>query len=251
MAESGPGGIRIFEDFTGPQNRVALTTDNENFGGFFEVGGEGIEETNAGAVRQESDGLSGVVRLTSSGTDVDTTCLMTGRMFDVGLMGTVVVEVRVRLGDLDDKQIFIGLCDRNDLDTDATADILDGAAGTTWTLQASDMAGFAFSSEITTQNTNGWYGVFNGGDTTGDTTAAGTSLSFEAVAGEFVVLRMEAAANGTVRWHVNGTLAKTVVGALSTTTDLNFMAAVYANTSQLAEMDLDYVLIEANRDWTV
>ncbi len=251
MAESGPGLIRIFDDFIGNFRRVALTTDNENFGAFFEAGGEGFEEADSGIVRLDTDGLSGVVRLTSSATDLDTACLFTGRMFDVGLMGTIVVEARVRLGDLDNKQCFIGLCDRNDLDTDATADIIDGAAGTTWTLNGSDLVGFSFSDEITTQNTNGWYGVFNGGATTGDTTAAGTSLSFESVAGEWFVLRMEVAANGDVRWKVNGELLKTVVTAVSTSTDLNFMCATYANSANVAEMDVDYVLIECARDWVI
>ena len=251
MAESGPGLIRIFDDFTGPQARIALTIDNDNLGLYWERGGEGIEETDAGVVRLDSDGLSGVIRLTASTTDLDTTFIATGRLFDLALMGTVVVEQRVRLGNLNNKQCFIGLCDENTFDLDATGDILDGPAGTTWVLNGSDLAGFAFSDEITTQNTNGWYGVFNGGTATGDTTAAGTSLSFESVAGEWAVFRMEATANGTVRWYVNGILQKTVTGALSTTTDLNYIAAVYANSANVAEMDVDYVLIECNRDWTI
>ena len=249
MAASGPGRVFMFEDFFGVGKRIADTLDFMNIGAFLEAGGEGLETTNGGVVRQETDGLSGVVRLISDNTDADTTCLMTARMFDVALMGTIVMEVRVRLGDLDDKQIFIGFCDSNDPDMDATADILDGATGTTWTLQASNLVGFGWASQLT--DDEDWHGVYNGGATTGQTDSALTDLNDDAVAGEWQVLRLELTLDGTARWYIDGVLVQTVTGAISTTTDLNFVAAVSANTSQPAEMDLDYVLIEANRDWTV
>jgi len=248
MAQGSVGRIRIFEDFIGAEVPVALTTDVENLGPF-KIGGEGFEDSDTGATVFDSDGLSGVVRLISGNTDKDTTALMTGMMFDVGLMGPINIEVRVRMVDLDDKQVFIGLTDTNDDDQDQDTDIITTDA-TVVTLQASDLVGFYWSSELETSDED-WYGVYNGGTTTGVTTAASVDLDADATAGEFQVLRLEVAPDGKTRWYVDGVLKQTVAGAVSTSTDLSFNCGVSANTGQLGHLDIDYILIEANRDWTV
>jgi hypothetical protein len=248
MAQGSVGRIRIFEDFIGAEVPVALTTDVENLGPF-KIGGEGFEDSDTGATVFDSDGLNGVIRLISGNTDKDTTALMTGTMFDVGLMGPINIEVRVRMVDLDDKQVFIGLTDTNDDDQDQDTDIITTDA-TVVTLQASDLVGFYWSSELETSDED-WYGVYNGGTTTGVTTAASVDLDADATAGEFQVLRLEVAPDGKTRWYVDGVLKQTVAGAVSTSTDLSFNCGVSANTGQLGHLDIDYILIEANRDWTV
>jgi hypothetical protein len=42
-----------------------------------------------------------------------------------------------------------------------------------------------------------------------------------------------------------------VKNAVSTTTDYAVVLAAGANTTQLNIVDCDYILVEANRDWTV
>ena len=249
MAQGSVGRIRIFEDFTGPEVPVALTTDVENLGPF-KIGGEGFEDNDTGAVAYDSDGLNGVVKLVSGNTDKDTTALMTGKMFDVGLMAPIVIEVRSRFGDLDDKQFFMGLTDTADDDCSQEDDVIAAASASALTLAASDLVGFFWSSEVET-GAEDWYGVYNGGTTTGVTVASSVDLDADATAGEFQVLRLEIAPDGKTYWYVDGVLKQTVEGAVSTTTDHAFVCGVAANTTELGEVDIDYILVEANRDWTV
>jgi hypothetical protein len=62
---------------------------------------------------------------------------------------------------------------------------------------------------------------------------------------------LEVAPNGTVRWFIDGVLKKTVEGAASTTTNMAVCLAAAANTTEFAIIDVDYLCVEANRDWTV
>jgi len=57
--------------------------------------------------------------------------------------------------------------------------------------------------------------------------------------------------NGTASWYIDGVLKKTVEGAASTSTDVAVCLAAAANTTEFAIMDVDYLMVEANRDWTV
>ena len=95
-----------------------------------------------------------------------------------------------------------------------------------------------------------WHGVYNGGTTTGETTSTNVDLDDDAVAGDFQVLRLEVDSNGTARWYIDGDLKQTVTGAVSTSTDLAVLLMVEAKGSAIEAMDVDYVLIETNRDWT-
>lgn len=252
MAESGPGKIRIFEDFIGLDDPIAGTAVPRHLGAF-RVVGQGIAEADAGAPRINTP--SGAVRLTTTNEAEHTTALETNVAFDVGLMGTLVAEARVQFENLDTKEAFIGFTDiaiASDVPSLET-DLMTGAT-TTLTLTASDLVGFYLSAELT--DDEDWHGVYNGGTTTGatDSTAvdlAGASTDYEAVAGEWQVLRLEIDNNGTARWYIDGSLRQTVTGAVSTTTDLKFMAGVEAKGTAVETMDIDYILLEANRDWTV
>ena len=57
--------------------------------------------------------------------------------------------------------------------------------------------------------------------------------------------------NGTVEWFIDGGSVQKVAGALSTTTDLAVILAVAANSGEVGVVDCDYLLVTANRDWTV
>src|SRR5690606_16350660 len=125
--------------------------------------------------------------------------------------------------------------------------LITGATATL-TLTASDLVGFYLSAELDEDEM--WHGVYNGGATTGATDSTTVEL-VDTVAGEWDVVRLEVDPNGTARWYVNGDLLQTVVGAVSTTTDLKFFAAVEAKGAAVETMDVNYVLIRANQDWTV
>ena len=244
MAQSGPGKIRLFNDFFGVGDTLALTADTAELGDFY-AGGEGFEDADAGIAGK--DALSGVVTLTSGNTDADTTFIGTHIGFDVALMGTIVLETRIQLPDLDTKEILFGLTSILSVD-EQLEDIVQNASGTTITMPA-DLAGFYLSDELT--DDEDWHGIHSGGTASASTTTTGVDLDDDAVAGEWQVLRLEVAINGTCRWYIDGELKQTVENAVSTSTDYAVVLAAGANTTQLNIFDCDYILVEANRDWTV
>jgi hypothetical protein len=244
MAQSGEGRIRLFNDFFGSSDVLALTADTAPLGDFY-AGGEGFEDADAGVVGKSA--LSGVVALTSANADTDTSFIGTSIGFDVGLMGPIALEARVQLPDLDTKEIFFGLTSILSVD-EQLEDIVQNASGTTITMPA-DLVGFYLSDELT--DDEDWHGIHSGGTATASTTTTGVDLDDDAVAGEWQVLRLEVMPNGTTYWYIDGVLKQTVVAACSTTTDMAVCLAAAANTTEFAIMDVDYLLVEANRDWTV
>jgi|TARA_R100000808_G_scaffold17187_1_gene38171 hypothetical protein len=248
MAQSGYGKVSIFEDFLAGEDIVAATAASRSFGGSgLRVIGQGIAENDSGITVGESDGLNGVGILTTTNEDAHSCGLTTGKVFDVGKMAPINIECRVQFPDLDTKAFYFGLTDVND---DTT--ILEGnnlvASGASLTLSASDLCGFLIDAEAT--DDEDWIMVYNGGTTSGETTIANIDADNDAVAGEWDVLRLEVSINGTARWYVNGVLKQTVEGAVSTSTDLAVLAMIEARSAAIEYAWIDYIAIEANRDWT-
>ena len=243
------GRIELFEDFLSGEDIISNTGVTRAFGSSgFRVIGQGIAETDSGITVLESNGLNGVGVLTTTNEDAHSCGLTTGMVFDVGKMAPIVAECRVQFADLDTKAFYFGFTDVN---TDTA--ILEGnnlvAAGATLTLSASDLCGFLLDAEAT--DDEDWIMVYNGGTTTGETTIASIDANDDAVAGEFQILRLEIAPNGQAKWYVDGVLKQTVSGAISTSTDVALMALVEARSASIEYAYLDYVSINANRDWTI
>jgi len=159
MPQSGEGRIRLFNDFAGVAETLALTADTAQLGDFF-AGGEGFEDNDAGVAGK--DALSGVVTITSGNTDADTSFIGTHIAFDVALMGPIVLEARVQVPDLDDKEIFFGLTSILSVD-EQLEDIVINASGTTITMPA-DLVGFYLSSELTDDVPNAATVLFTSGE---------------------------------------------------------------------------------------
>lgn len=246
MAQSGVGLIRLWNDFFQEDN-IANTAEHRLIGDF-SIGGQGNAETDSGVPTLNADALSGVGVLTT--TNEDNHCLAVGTpiAFDVGLMGTIVAEARVRLADFDTKEVFFGFSDIDPNTVSIETDIAHGAT-TTITLTASDLVGFLLCAELT--DDEDWHTIYNGGSTTGVTDSTALDINDDAVAGEWQVLRLELANNGTARFYVDGVLVRTVTGAVSTSVDLSCILAIEAKGAAIETMDCDYMLVEANRDWTV
>jgi hypothetical protein len=248
MAQSGYGKVVIFEDFLAGEDIVAATAATRAFGDSgLRVIGQGIAEADSGITVGESDGLNGVGILTTTNEDAHSCGVTTGKVFDVGKMAPINIECRVQFPDLDTKAFYFGLTDVND-DTS----ILEGnnlvAASGTLTLSASDLCGFLIDAEAT--DDEDWIMVYNGGTTSGETTIASIDADNDAVAAEWDILRLEVSINGTARWFVNGVLKQTVTGAVSTSTDLAVMAMIETRAASNEYAWIDYIAIEANRDWT-
>ena len=242
--QSSNGRIKLFNDFFGSSDYLALTSDTAPLGDFY-AGGEGFEDADAGVVGKAA--LSGVVALTSANADTDTAFIGTSIGFDVALMGPIVLEARVQLPDLDTKEIFFGLTSILSVD-EQLEDIVINASSSTITMPA-DLVGFYLSDELS--DDEDWHAIYNGGTASASTTTTDVNLSDDAVAGEWQVLRLEVMPNGTASWYIDGVLKKTVEGAASTSTDVAVCLAAAANTTEFAIMDVDYLSVEANRDWTV
>lgn len=249
MSQSENGQIRLFNDFFGVAETLALTGDTAQLGDFY-AGGEGFEDADAGLSGVSGQAaLGGVVTLTSANTDADTTFIGTSVSFDVALMGPLVLETRIQMPDLDTKEIFFGITSILTVD-EQLEDIVINASATAVTCVA-DLAGFYFSNELTASATT-WHGIHAGGTTADGATAANVTLSGSTVtAGEWQILRLEVDKNGTCRWYVNGDLKQTVTGAVSLTSDVAAVLAVAANTTELGIIECDYLEVRANRDWTV
>jgi len=249
MAQSGEGRLMISEDFLGgTEVAVASTTAPPiNWPPYLTFVGQGIADTDSGAVMLDSDGLNGVVQLTTTNEDVHCAGFQTPVMFDVALNGAIVLEARVRQAALNTGEVFIGF---SDVATDLA--IIEGAIchgdTVTLTLTASDLIGFLMASDLT--DNSDWHGVYNGGTTTGQTTSTSVDFDSGATAGEYQVLRLELFPNGTAEWWVDGVLEQTVTGAVSTSVDLCLNVLVESKTSAVKTLDVDYIKVWANRDWT-
>ena len=249
MAQSGEGRLMISEDFLGgTEVAVASTTAPPiNWPPYLTFVGQGIADTDSGAVMLDSDGLNGVVQLTTTNEDVHCAGFQTPVMFDVALNGAIVLEARVRQAALNTGEVFIGF---SDVATDLA--IIEGAIchgdTVTLTLTASDLIGFLMASDLT--DNSDWHGVYNGGTTTGETTSTSVDFDAGATAGEYQVLRLELFPNGTAEWWVDGVLEQTVTGAVSTSVDLCLNVLVESKTSAVKTLDVDYIKVWANRDCT-
>ena len=250
MVQSGDSRLMICEDFLGgTEVAVASTTAPPiNWPPYLTFVGQGVAENDSGAVMLDSDGLNGVVQLTTTNEDIHCAGFQTPVMFDVGLNGTIVLEARVRQAALNTGEVFIGF---SDVATDLA--IIEGAIchgdTVTVTLTASDLVGFLMASDLT--DNRDWHGVYNGGTTTGETVSTSIDFDAGATAGENQVLRLEIFPTGTCEWWVDGVLEQTVAGAVSTSVDMCLNLLVESKTTAVKTLDVDYIKIWANRDWTV
>ena len=245
MPQASEGRIRLFEDFFA-EDSVAHTAASRPLGPFT-VGGQGSEDTDSGIPTLNADALSGVGVMTTTNEDNHTILIGTPIAFDVGLMGTIVAEARVRFVDLDTKEVFFGFSDIDPDTLSIETNVMTGATATL-TLTASDICGFFLSAELS--DDEDWHTVYNGGTTTGVTDSTAVDCNDDAVAGEWQVLRVELFPNGTVSWFVDGVLIRTVAGAVSTSVDLSLVLALEAKGAAIEIMHVDYLMVECNRDWT-
>jgi len=249
-AQGSRGKIELFEDFANLHDISGVadntTTRTEYPLGDFRVFGDGVGEIDAGVLAIGSDELSGVGRLTTTDETEHATCVGTPLMFDVALMAPIRIEARVRLLDLDTKEVFIGLADTVGADLSFEDDLL-AAATVVFAPVASDYVGFYLSAELT--DDEDWHAVYQGGTATCPTASGDLDLDDDAVAGEWQILVLEIDNNGTARWYIDGKLLKTQAGAVSTSTDLGVVCGVEAKGAAVETLDVDYLLVTANRDW--
>ncbi len=245
----GRGHIRIFNDFVGAEipvaNAVAYGTTaggcNYYLGDFKLLGD--LAQTDCGAASLSK--ASGYVQLTSSATaDADGCALATEVSFSPALNGPIILEARLEMAALTARHVFFGLMGT------AADNIAEASTNTTLTFtKVVPMLGFVFDSQMT-YGTYWFMPYLLASDTT--QTSTDVQSSQIAVAAESDVLKLEVDRDGGARWYINGKLEQTVgAGKAATTTTL--MAAVlgvWSTTTTVGSVDVDYISLSAERDWT-
>jgi len=87
-----------------------------------------------------------------------------------------------------------------------------------------------------------------------DTTQTSTDVqsSQVAVAGESDILKIILHRDGSADWYINDVLEQSVGAGLAatTTTLLGVLVGTWGTTTTVSDLDVDYILFKANRDWT-
>ena len=250
MAQSGSGRIRLFNDFCGPEIPIATAVAYGTsaggcnyYLGDFTVRGT-LEDTACGVISVAK--ASGYARLATD-DDTDGLGIWVGSelVFSPVLNGTLTVEARLEMPALTARVVFVGFMGTL---ADATAEPLRSSVAT-FTAVASHYCGFLFDSQLTTDQ-NEWHMPYLGGSTTGPTVSTDVDSGVVAVAEESDVLRLEIDSDGTARWYINGDLKQTVAGAVSTTTLQAGGVGIWNTSAVTGLVDVDYLEVTANRDWT-
>ena len=248
-AQGGYGKIRLFDHFCGPEipvaNAVAYGTSAGGcnyYIGPYSVKGD-LGETDTGVVSLSKAG--GWVRISGNNEDGKGVALCTEIIFSPALNGPLAIEARVERQALTAGVVFIGFCGT------AADDIAEPltSTGTTLTLTAANLCGFLLDSQLTAAD-GLWHMPYNGGTTTGVTLSTTVESSKTAILAEADIVRLEIDPNGTARWYINGDLEQTVAGAVSTTALQAAMLGCWGTTTTAADVDADYLAVEANTDWT-
>ncbi|MDZ4250913.1 MAG: hypothetical protein U0990_12630 [Candidatus Nanopelagicales bacterium] len=247
-AQGGYGRIRLFNDFCGPETPVAgsgayaAATGNQIVAGDFRVVGD-LAETDTGVVGLSK--ASGYVRISGNNEDGKGVAIATEVVFSPALNGPLAAECRLERQVLTAGNVFFGFCDTL---ADDVAEPLT-ATGTALTLTAGGICGFMLDSQLTAAD-GLWHMPYNGGSVAGPTVSTDVESDVTAIAAESDILRVEIDPNGTARWYINGDLQATVENAVSTTTLMAALVGCWGTASTAADVDVDYLAVEANRDWT-
>jgi len=252
--QSGEGKIVLFDDFCGPEIPIAGNVAvNNAAGGFFKIGDFKVTgdttNTDCGVVQLEK--ASGYIRIIGSAdTDADGIAVGTDRCFSPLLNGPLVLEARVEMNELTTKNVFIGFCTAN---ADIVLEPFTSVTETLTTTGSVASVGFHFDSTLTvdaTAATAVWHMPYLLA-TDSTQTSTGIAASQVAVAGESDVLRVEIDPNGAARWYINGVLEQSVGAGLAATpaTLVAGIVGVWAKSTAVG-IDIDYLLVRANRDWT-
>ena len=242
--QSGVGRIILFNDFCGPEIPVAnleAATTPGHLSGPFKVTGD-LVEADTGIVGLSKS--SGYVRISGNDEDGKGVFVGTEVVFSPALNGTMVCECRLELQALTARVVFVGFMGAN------ASDVAEPITSTATTCtRATNAVGFLLDSQITAGTK--WHMPYMI-STTASQTATAIASSQVAVIAESDVLRVEVDNNGAARWFINGVLEKSIGAALAADTTTLMAAGVgcWGTTTIAADADVDYLLVEANRDWT-
>ncbi len=252
IKQSEHGQIRLLHDFTGVEVYAPQVHHAASQGAFWNIGhgftikGDALNDAQALAVAVE-DGLNGQVTFTSANVaDGDAIYCTTETCFKPSVNAPMAVECRLEMTLLTARRVFVGF--RGTMDDDES-DVLTGS-GSTLTLTAeADLVGFFYDVGLTTDIE--WHMVHAGGTTTGVTDGLLLNSGVTPVINKMNILRVEVDNNGTARWFIDGVLLKTLAGAVAPTAVFAGCVGAIATSAVSATVTVDYIAVEAERDWTI
>jgi hypothetical protein len=216
---------RLFDDFLGD-----VLADNW-------AAVSGTDDVAADAVINVQPG--GVVRLVCG--DSNTSLAADGSQLHSALnwradKGNLVFEARVKIDNITDVQLFVGLTDQV-----AALEMPVTLSGTTYTTVATDAVGFLFDTNATT-DTIRLVGVANDVDATHqDSAQAYANATWKR-------LRIELTAAGAATFYIDGAAIGTqMAGAVTPTVALTPVICCRALAAVTRNIDVDYILVEQNR----
>lgn len=238
------GQIELFEDFLGGADVAVSDTDAiktaAGVAGPFAVYGS-LAETDCGLILLGK--ASGFARITGTNEDGYGLGIGTEVSLSAALNGPIIVEARVEHQALTTRNTYVGLCQTL---ADDVAEPFDNA--TTTITKVAPFTGFIYSSSLTSA---AWHCPYV---LTGDTTQTSTDVvaSQSPVAAECDVLRLVVNADGSAEWWINGVLEQTVGAglAVNATTLYGVLVGTFGSTTTVSDLDIDYLLVKASRDWT-
>jgi len=201
-----------------------------------------LAETDTGFV--SVDKANGFLRISQNNEDGKGAGLGTAICLSPALNGTIVVEARLERAAVTAGVVFVGLA------STIADDVAEPVTSATTTItKVVHCVGFLLDSQLTATAT--WHMPYL---LAGDTTQTSTDVvsTQVAVAGECDIVRLEVFPDGGAEWYINGKLEQTVAAGLAaaTTTLQGALCGCWGTTTTAASVDLDYFLVEANRDWT-
>lgn len=240
------GGIYLFEDFLGSADVPVSDTAVIKIGpgsvqGPFSIYGS-LAETDCGLVLIGK--ANGYGRVTGTNEDGYGLAIGTEVSLSANLNGTIVIETRVEHSALTTRDTFIGLI------ATAADDIASPVAcATTVITKVCACTGFLFSSDLTSAY---WHMPYI---LAADTTQTSTTVlaSQAPTAAETDLLRLEVDQDGGARWYINGKLEQSVAAGLAVDTTTLYAAIIgtFGTTTTVSDVDVDYLLVRANRDWSI
>ncbi len=247
--QSGVGRIILFNDFCGPEipvaNAVAYGTTaggcNYYLGDFKVIGD--LAETDTGVVSTAK--ANGYALLSGNNENGKGAAFATEINLSPALNGTIVVEARLERAVLTAGVVFVGLA--GTLADDVAEPVTSTGTAITKVVPC---LGFLLDSQLTAADGLWHMPYLLASDTT--QTSSDVESSQTAVAAESDLVRLEVDNNGAARWYINGVLEQTIGAGLAATVGTLMGACVgcWGTTSTAATVDVDYILVEANRDWT-
>lgn len=252
--QSGVGKIRLFHDFLGAEvpEKTAVAYGTSAGGCTYSIGDFRL----VGDTADADDGgmptinrANGYARLTGTDEAGQGMAIATEISFSPVLNGPLILETRLETQVLTARNIFVGFAG-----TILDLSVEPLTADTVTITKVYPAVGFLFDSQLTadaTASTAVWHMPYI---LASDTTQTSTTVeaSQVVVAAESDILRLEVDPDGGARWYINGKLEQTVGAGLAatTTTLLGAQVGVYGTANTTTDVDIDYILVEANRDWT-